>query len=365
MREQLDLIVKEIVEGAQDGLLPTTFGGIHVQFSTNIEGKVIFQSDSAYTLTIDHYTSFLDSLESYITTLIESHHKWLDVPSKIATNTITRDAIRDYVSCLFLYMTPWDFQHPKEFVDRYREFLKDQTWVEPQEYEFSSFDCKLQIHREEQDYGQETPYALIPTLVKEINGQTCKYVLPYLRYGMTHDNGETQCYLYAIQDHKQVFSSPEEEKFQKKIRRKLYQLSAGLPEEYADTVNSFAFSENVLLAELEKMGVSQLIVAKSQPLKLMVKENVFAKQQIPEGMSKSKLQAMGYVFDVNRIIENVTTKFLLTAKRCSEQNQNYDYIDVNEGYVILNNRYLEQEIDNDCIRDIHNTITENHEKQHR
>lgn len=365
MKEQLDLIVKEMIEGAQDGLIPTTFGGIHVQFSTNIEEKVIFQSDGSYTLTITDYASFLDSLESYITTLIQSGHKWLEIPSKVATNTITRDAIRDYISCLFLYMTPWDFQHPKEFVDRYRDFLKDQTWIEPQEYDFPSFDCKLQIHREEQDYGQETPYALIPTLVKEINGQTCKYVLPYLRYGITHENDETQCYLYAIQDHKQVASTPEEEKFQKKIRRKLYQLSAGLPEEFSDTVNSFAFSENVLLAELEKIGVSQLIVAKSQPLKTMVKENVFAKQQIPEGMSKSKLQAMGYVFDVDRIIENVTTKFLLTAKRCSVQNPNYDYLDVNEGYIILNNRYLNQEINNDCIRDIYHSITESYEKQHR
>lgn len=365
MKEQLDLILKEIIEGAQDGLLPTTFGGIHVQFSTDIEEKVIFQSDGTYTLRISDYASFLDTLEKYITTLLNSHHKWLDVPSKVVNQTITKDTIRDYISCLLLYMTPWDFQHPTEFVNRYGSFLKDQTWIEPQEYDLPSFDCKLQIHREEQDYGQETPYALIPTFVKEINGKMCKYVLPYLRYGITHENGEIQCYLYAIQDHKQIASSPEEEKFQKKIRRKLYQLSAGLPEEYSDTVNSFAFSMNVLLAELEKIGVSQLIVAKSQPLKTMVKENVFLKQQIPEGMSKSKLQAMGYVFDVDRIIENVTTKFLLTAQRCTVQNPNYDYLDINEGYVILNNRYLNQEINNDCIRDIYHSITETYEKQHR
>ena len=44
---------------------------------------------------------------------------------------------------------------------------------------------------------------------------------------------------------------------------------------------------------------------------------------------------------------------------------NYDYLDINEGYVILNNRYLNQEINNDCIRDIYHSITESHEKQHR
>ena len=41
-------------------------------------------------------------------------------------------------------------------------------------------------------------------------------------------------------------------------------------------------------------------------------------QDIPEEISKRKLQAMGYVFDVDRIIENVATKFLLTSKRCSK-----------------------------------------------
>ena len=74
---------------------------------------------------------------------------------------------------------------------------------------------------------------------------------------------------------------------------------------------------------------------------------------------------MGYVFDVDRIIENVTTKFLLTAERCSYQNPNYVYEDFNEGYVMLRNQHLEQEIENDYIRDIVNTITKNNEKQHR
>ena len=124
MKEQLDLILKEIIEGAQDGLLPTTFGGIHVQFSTDIEEKVIFQSDSTYTLKITDYASFLATLEKYITTLLNSNHKWLDVPSKVVNQTITKDTIRDYISCLFLYMTPWDFQHPTEFVNRYEFFFK-------------------------------------------------------------------------------------------------------------------------------------------------------------------------------------------------------------------------------------------------
>lgn len=97
----------------------------------------------------------------------------------------------------------------------------------------------------------------------------------------------------------------------------------------------------------------------------MVKENVFQNQDIPEGISKRKLQAMGYVFDVDCIIENVTTKFLLTSKRCSYQNQNYNYIDLNEGYAVLENQYLEQFIQNDSIRDIYQTITKEYEKQHR
>lgn len=88
-------------------------------------------------------------------------------------------------------------------------------------------------------------------------------------------------------------------------------------------------------------------------------------QDIPEEISKRKLQAMGYVFDVDRIIENVTTKFLLTSKRCSYQNPNYNYIDLNEGYAVLENQYLGQFIQNDSIRDIYQTITKEHEKQHR
>lgn len=43
---------------------------------------------------------------------------------------------------------------------------------------------------------------------------------------------EQRCYLYAIQDHKQVPNSNEEEKFQRKIRRRLYQLGAKLPQEF-------------------------------------------------------------------------------------------------------------------------------------
>ena len=44
MKEQLDLIVKEIIEGAQDGLIATTYGTLRIQFDTNVEGKVIFQN---------------------------------------------------------------------------------------------------------------------------------------------------------------------------------------------------------------------------------------------------------------------------------------------------------------------------------
>lgn len=95
----------------------------------------------------------------------------------------------------------------------------------------------------------------------------------------------------------------------------------------------------------------------------MVKENVFQNQDIPEGISKRKLQATGYVFDVDRIIENETTKFLLTSKRCSYQNPNYNYIDLNEGYAVLEK--IGQFIQNDSIRDIYQTITKEYEKQHR
>lgn len=198
MREQLDFAVKEIIKGASEGMIPTTYGGLRIQFDTNIENKISFQNQGKCTLFIDDYSSLLDVLERYVKTLIESNHSWSMVPSRVKIDVINQDVIRDYLAYLLMKATPWDLKHPVEFVDRYRQFLIEQTFVEEQVYELESFDCKLQVRREAQDYGQETPYAFIPTLIKEIDGVECKCVLPYLRYGVAYENGEQRCYLYAI-----------------------------------------------------------------------------------------------------------------------------------------------------------------------
>lgn len=365
MKKELDIILKSILEDAKQGYIKTTLGGIRVGFNTTIENKNVYLGEQKYTLEINNYDLLLDKIEKYLFTLLKSNHKWLEVPSRNITNQFDINTLRDYIAYLFLYMTPYDFKHPESFFDRYRDFLLDQTFSMPQEYDLELLDCKMHIIREEQDYGQETPYALVPILEKEIDGKVCKYVLPYLRYGISYENGEKTCFLYAIQNHNQKYTLEEERVFQKKMERKLYKLSSKLPQEYSDTVNSFVFSENVLLAVLEKLEISSLMIGENQPLKTMVKENVFTNHTIPEGMSKSKLQSLGYVFDVDRIIHNVTTKFLLTSKRCSYQNPNYQYQDLNEGYGMLKNYHLGYEVENKYIAEIYDSIINTEKQQHR
>lgn len=76
MREQLDFAVKEIIKGAAEGMIPTTYGGLRIQFDTNIENKISFQNQGKYTLFIDEYSSLLDVLERYVKPLIESNGVW-------------------------------------------------------------------------------------------------------------------------------------------------------------------------------------------------------------------------------------------------------------------------------------------------
>lgn len=191
--------------------------------------------------------------------------------------------------------TMYDFQNPEKFINRYTNFILDNT--------FSRFDvlkplgyCEgniLMAQREEDDYGFETPYIMHLSFS---NGRSI-YNLPWIRYGITQNRlGEKIAYIYALQRMEQ--SSDEE--YNKKISKMLNQANTGA-KSYRNVTPSSIAALTVFMGMLEREEIKAI----KAPDFLIGRYGGFANSTTEE--------------ETDRIQTNLTDKFLRNFLRLSEQ----------------------------------------------
>lgn len=311
MEKELFDIFFEIVEGAKIGKIPTALFYVQAGFETEIKDRFSNVSgDGNHILYIDDFNQFMNTLKRYFEIVMNTDHMWFRVSEEK-----NHSYLRINLVYLLANMTPQDFQKPTEFVNRYIEFLNDRTFSQPMTMEYAPLDCKIHIERKEQPAGQETPYALSVTMEKEYPEGVAHYTLPLIRYGVASD----RLYLYAIQGKKNSDVTELDRKLVKKANRHFYKMNRNCREELQDVPLSFMFASTVLLKCMQEVGIEDMVVAKSLPLKLEMKKNVFGDMTKYRGLRPSKLKALGVITNVEEIEYNLTTRFLHVVERLQEQ----------------------------------------------
>ena len=324
MERELFDIFFEIVHGAKIGKIPTVLSYVQAGFETEIKDRFSnVDQKSDHILKIDDFNQFMNALKRYSEIVMTTDHGWFRVAEEK-----DRAYLRANLVYLLANMTPQDFQHPTEFVNRYIEFCMDRTFSEPMVMEYAPLDCKILVERKEQPAGQETPYALSITLEKEYPEGSAHYTLPLLRYGVA----DHQLYLYAIQGKNNEDIKEIDRKLAKKANRHFYKMNKNCREELQDVPLSFMFASTILLKCMQEAGIEDMTIAKTLPLKLEIKKNVFGDMEKYKGLSASKLKALGVITNVEKIEYNLTTRFLHVMERLQDQIHGIEVRKENESF---------------------------------
>ena len=346
MEKELFDIFFEIVEGAKIGKIPKALFYVQAGFETVIKDRFSNVSgDGNHILYIDDFNQFMNTLKRYFEIVMNTDHMWFRVSEEK-----NHSYLRINLVYLLANMTPQDFQKPTEFVNRYIEFLNDRTFSQPMTMEYAPLDCKIHIERKEQPAGQETPYALSVTMEKEYPEGVAHYTLPLIRYGVANN----RLYLYAIQGKNNEDIKEIDRKFAKKANRYFYKMNKNCREELQDVPLSFMFASTILLKCMQEAGIEDIVIAKSLPLKVEMKKNVFGDMTKYKGFSASKLKALGVITNVEEIEYNLTTRFLHVVERLREQidgisfkgeNNSFLTADVNEKMLFSENEVYQSLLD--------------------
>lgn len=328
MEKELFDIFFEVVHGAKIGKIPTVLSYVQAGFETDIKDRFSnVDNDSKHILYIDDFNQFMNALKRYSEIVMNTDHTWFRVSEEK-----NHAYWRANLVYLLANMTPQDFQKPTEFVNRYIAFCEDRTFSEPMTMEYAPLDCEIHVERKEQPAGQETPYALSITLEKEYPEGVAHYTLPLLRYGVANN----QLYLYAIQGKNNSDIMELDRKLAKKANRHFYKMNRNCREELQDVPLSFMFASTILLKCMQEAGIEDMVIAKSLPLKVEMKKNVFGDMTKYKGLSSSKLKALGVITNVEEIEYNLTTRFLHVVERLQEQINGITFTGEDESFLTAN-----------------------------
>ncbi len=313
------------------GRLEVTTGNIKYVRPLNYETdekRVIIDEDSpVLNLKNNNLPLFEDALTEYVKTFFASERNWAN-PITACCNQ--EDKLVHAISALWLNATYDDFDRPIEFIKRYTNFLKDNTF---EEFTYGKsisgiqtlHDCELQITEDEQGEFQETPTAINFTVKK---GEFEK-VLPRIAFGIS----DNTAYIYGVQGLKRESGeSPEI----KKINRSRYAVNNKntMPEDYQNVylkqepyayISLFAF-----LTMLKQKGITKVALPSFLPIRYENKEKTLEQRtsklisELPDNgettKEKRKIEkdAEQIKNDQQRIQYNITNKFLayITRMEC-------------------------------------------------
>ena len=221
-----------------------------------------------------------------------------------------------------------DFSESEEFLRKQIAFLKDETFSEYEEPTIIGYSETLggyvEVENIQETILNETPNSLKISVIEPETNE--RYTFPLVRYGI-EDN---KCYIYAVQKNKRY---DEENKFKKKVNRRLFQIGEKFDtkndtyENYGegnlkDVSASFVVASNIALGLLASKGITDIVV----PSILIERWN--AKETGIIVKSKREENSQEYIDsnkeEHNKIQNNLTEKLLRTFLRIVSHNKTFN-----------------------------------------
>lgn len=221
-----------------------------------------------------------------------------------------------------------DFSESEEFLKKQIAFLKDETFSEYEEPTIIGYSETLggyvEVENIQETILNETPNSLKISVIEPETNE--RYTFPLVRYGI-EDN---KCYIYAVQKNKKY---DEENKFKKKVNRRLFQIGENFDtkndtyENYGegnlkDVSASFVVASNIALGLLASKGITDVVV----PSILIERWN--AKETGIIVKSKREENSQEYIDsnkeEHNKIQNNLTEKLLRTFLRIVSHNKTFN-----------------------------------------
>lgn len=221
-----------------------------------------------------------------------------------------------------------DFSESEEFLKKQIAFLKDETFSEYEEPTIIGYSETLggyvEVENIQETILNETPNSLKISVIEPETNE--RYTFPLVRYGI-EDN---KCYIYAVQKNKRY---DEENKFKKKVNRRLFQIGENFDtkndtyENYGegnlkDVSASFVVASNIALGLLASKGITDVVV----PSILIERWN--AKETGIIVKSKREENSQEYIDsnkeEHNKIQNNLTEKLLRTFLRIVSHNKTFN-----------------------------------------
>lgn len=221
-----------------------------------------------------------------------------------------------------------DFSESEEFLKKQIAFLKDETFSEYEEPTIIGYSETLggyvEVENIQETILNETPNSLKISVIEPETNE--RYTFPLVRYGI-EDN---KCYIYAVQKNKRY---DEENKFKKKVNRRLFQIGENFDtkndtyENYGegnlkDVSASFVVASNIALGLLASKGITDIVV----PSILIERWN--AKETGIIVKSKREENSQEYIDsnkeEHNKIQNNLTEKLLRTFLRIVSHNKTFN-----------------------------------------
>lgn len=360
----VDESLREIISEAKNGYINFELGKLYMKFDTVIEQSFsnVTEDNNMPILNIQKYKDLYKSLYKYIEILLTNDTKW---SNSIPSNNL-KEYIKKQICYLFSNATFYDFNNPNIFVNRYINFLTDDTFDDINTADniyIEQLGATLNIRKTIQPGGQETPFALDITLERTVDGHNYQYHLPYVRYGINNIENQKDAYLYAIQNKPSdnLGDNPYQIKFNKEMKRKLYQVNKGIEnQELLNVSPSFVLVYTIFLSILKKENIGKLYVAKKLPEKIYIKEQLYGNQEEKiRLMSPNKIKALGIVTDVEKLKQNLTERFVKITDRMSNHLNGMNVQDLDkESFKVVTIDYQNDYINNELLSEIYNKFSD-------
>ena len=189
--------------------------------------------------------------------LTELTNSWINQKNKYWGSQAPRALFIQSIKRIFLRMAPNDLLNVESFLEKEVSFLKDTTFSEyiKNNAEIGTYEgYKLYTSLEEAQSWCETSSKMTFFLKKDDKEY---HTLPSIYFGITVEDGEQVCYIYAIQNESQRVKS-------KKAHRLLYKLNKGI--ENPDVNPASVLVLQTFISLLKQKGITNIKVPRLQVL---------------------------------------------------------------------------------------------------
>lgn len=334
----------KLIEEAKEGKVNFDGEEWPIGFSTIIEQEKYVSNEYFPILHIKNQEQFFSLLEEYIKIELNQNRKTISFIKEKEENQ--KKILMAY---LFVNATTNDFENPICLLKRTIYFLEDKTFDKFSKkvlVNLEEISCFLEINNKKQSVLMETPNKM----EFSFTNNDCKYNLPSISYGIENINGEKTCYIYSILNPKKK-TNESEEKFYKKINRKLYKLNDKVQDDYdleniKDVSMSSIISLNIFLTILKNENIVNIRFVPYLPLRYQSREIT----------SKNNPSLEKELEDRNNFIQmNATNKFIRTVRRVLYHRNDFEitsYPYEIDDFLHIKSIQIEEKINNSLLEEV-------------